>query len=45
MYFFLSFIDNIDSDFMAKAETYYRENGYSRGGWDYIAYFIAKSIS
>lgn len=42
MYFFLSFIDNIDSDFMAKAEIYYRENGYSRGGWDYIAYFIAK---
>ncbi|MBO3444279.1 putative mucin/carbohydrate-binding domain-containing protein [Clostridium sp. CCUG 7971] len=42
MYFFLSFIDNIDSEFMAKAETYYRENGYPYGGWDYIAYFIAK---
>lgn len=42
MYFFLSFIDHMDSEFMAKLSTYWRENQLSYYGWDYVAYFIAK---
>ena len=41
MYFFLSFIDNIDNQFMQNIETFWREEG-KYSGWNFIAYFIAK---